>query len=41
MFGSKLFEITASYPQLTQYYGLLSGAGFSISFAVAGILWGL
>lgn len=39
--GSPLLEITSSYPQLTGYYGLLSGAGFSISYAIAGIVWGI
>jgi MFS family permease len=26
---------------LTKYYGLLSGACFSISFSIAGIFWGI
>ena len=39
--GNPLFEITASYPQMDKYYGLLSGAGFSLSYAIAGILWGI
>ena len=39
--GNPLYEITASYPQMNKYYGLLSGAGFSLSYAVAGILWGI
>ena len=35
------YEITQAYPSITKYYGLLSGAGFSISYAVAGVLWGI
>jgi MFS family permease len=26
---------------LTKYYGFLSGAGFSISFAISGIFWAM
>jgi MFS family permease len=35
------YEITQSYPSITKFYGLLSGAGFSISYAIAGVLWGI
>lgn len=39
--GSKHYEISSSFASLTKYYGLLSGAGFSITFAVAGVFWGI
>jgi MFS family permease len=34
------YEITAAYPALSKYYGILSGAGFSLSYAFFGLLWG-
>jgi sugar phosphate permease len=38
--AKSFYEITAAYPSLSKYYGILSGAGFSLSYAFAGILWG-
>lgn len=34
------YSIQAAYPTMNQYYGLLSGAGFSLSYAFFGLLWG-
>lgn len=34
------YQITAAYPSLGKYYGILSGAGFSLSYALFGLLWG-
>ena len=34
------FEISTAYPSLTKWYGLISGAGFCVSFSVAGLFWG-
>lgn len=34
------YEIQSAYPALNQYYGVLSGAGFSLSYAFFGLLWG-
>lgn len=39
--GLPFYSIQASYPQINKYYGLLSGAGFSLSFSICGILWGI
>jgi hypothetical protein len=38
--ASSFFEITTAYPMLEKYYGLISGAGFCVSFSFAGIYWG-
>ena len=40
-FGSPYFEISSSFAGLSKYYGLLSGAGFSITYCIAGIFWGI
>lgn len=40
-FGNSHYEITSTFANLTKYYGLLSGAGFSITFSVAGVFWGI
>jgi len=34
------YSIQEAYPALSGYYGILSGAGFSISYALFGLLWG-
>jgi MFS family permease len=34
------YEIATAYPMLSKYYGLISGAGFYITFSVAGLFWG-
>jgi len=34
------YEIATAYPLLQKYYGLISGAGFCISFSIAGLFWG-
>ena len=39
--GSSHYEIASSFKNLTKYYGLLSGAGFSITFSIAGVFWGI
>ena len=39
--GNSHYEIASSFKNLTKYYGLLSGAGFSITFSVAGVFWGI
>lgn len=38
--NNAIFEITASYPQLTSYYGLLTGFAYTIPFAACGIYFG-
>ena len=35
-----MFEMTKSYPQLTKYYGLLSGFGFYFTYSTFGIIIG-
>lgn len=34
------YEIATAYPLLQKYYGLISGAGFCVSFSIAGLFWG-
>lgn len=40
-FGNPHYEISSAFPALTQYYGILSGAGFSITYCFAAIFWGI
>jgi len=37
---SSFYSIQSAYPAIGSYYGILSGAGFSISYALFGLLWG-
>lgn len=39
--GDPKYEITLDYPDFIQYYGVLSGATFSLSYAVCGIFAGV
>lgn len=39
--GNSFYEISSSFTSLPQYYGLLSGAGFSVTYCVATIFWGI
>ena len=34
------YELQSAYPTINKYYGILSGAGFSLSYAFFGLLWG-
>lgn len=36
-----MYEITAAYPSITKYFGLLMGPIFSFSYSVAGIFMGI
>ena len=38
--GNPFYEVAASYPAMSKYYGILSGPGFSLSYATCAILWG-
>ena len=38
--GNSVFEISAAFPELSQYFGLLTGFGYTIPFAVLGFAWG-
>jgi MFS family permease len=38
--GDPFFEISAAYPQLEVYYGLLSGAAFTMSHSIASLFAG-
>ena len=38
--GDPFFEISASYPQLEIYYGLLSGAAFTLAHSIASLFAG-
>jgi len=38
--GDPMFEIVASYPQLNKYYGLLSGAAFTLAHSFASLFAG-
>jgi MFS family permease len=40
-FGSPHYEISSSFPNLATHYGLLSGAGFSVTYCIATIFWGI
>jgi MFS family permease len=40
-FGNPYYEISSSFGNLSQYYGFLSGAGFSITYCFAAIFWGI
>jgi MFS family permease len=40
-FGNKFYEMASSFEGMTKYYGLLSGAGFSLTFSIAGVFWGI
>ena len=35
------YQIREAFPKLEKYYGLLAGAGFSVSYATSGVLWGM
>ena len=39
--GDPMFEILQSYPQMDQYYGILSGAAYTLPFSFGGIVLGL
>ena len=39
--GKAFYEIAVAYPKLNEYYGLLSGLAFSLSFSVAGVFAGI
>lgn len=39
--GKAFYEIAVAYPKLNEYYGLLSGLAFSLSFSVCGIFAGI
>ena len=38
--GDPFFEISAAYPQLEIYYGLLSGAAFTLAHSIASLFAG-
>ena len=38
--GDPFFEISAAYPQLEVYYGLLSGAAFTLAHSIASLFAG-
>jgi MFS family permease len=38
--ATSFYELSTFYPNLPKYYGILSGAGFSLSYAFFGLLWG-
>jgi hypothetical protein len=38
--NNPFFEMTTAYPGLSNWYGLISGTGFSLSFSVCGVLLG-
>jgi hypothetical protein len=35
-----MYDVKAAYPSLTEYYGLISGFAFCLSFSIAGIFAG-
>ena len=39
--GNAVYEITAAYPAITKYFGLLMGPVFSFSYSVASIFMGV
>ena len=39
--GDPTFEILKSYPQMENYYGILSGAAYTLPFSFGGIALGL
>lgn len=38
--GSAVYELGAAYPELSQYFGLLTGFAYTVPFAFAGLLFG-
>jgi MFS family permease len=39
--GNPFFEITSALPGFGEYYGLLSGPAYILSYSIAGIFWGI
>ena len=39
--GNPFYEITSALPGFGEYYGLLSGPAYILSYSVAGIFWGI
>jgi hypothetical protein len=35
-----MFELAASFPELNQYYGVLSGAVFALAYSFSGLFAG-
>lgn len=38
--GPEFYSIARAYPNLQNYYGLLSGPAFSLAYALSGLFWG-
>jgi len=38
--GNPIYEITASYPELPQYYGVLVGMAYTVPYSICGLLSG-
>ena len=41
MANNPFYEITAAYPQIHKYFGILAGFAFSISYSISGIIMGI
>jgi sugar phosphate permease len=41
MANNPFYEITAEYPEIHKYFGILAGFAFSISYSISGIIMGI
>jgi len=41
MANNPFYEITAAYPEIHKYFGILAGFAFSISYSISGIIMGI
>ena len=41
MLGDPRYEMSKAFPKMNEYYGILSGAAFTVAYSISGIFMGL